>query len=103
MTNNGYSGATVLDLSIESTKVFSWNDFSYLSIPCPVALYQVKCTDPQTKTLIIDGDGNLTGDLSSRCFQFNIDTNRQSRTIEVPTTIDSYYEGVYQIEVEGYS
>ena len=108
MEANGFNGDTTLDLSLETSRSFIWNDFSYTSISCPVSLYKVTCTDPTSKTIELDGFGIQTGDNTSFCSDFVINTDANSRSIDVlgitdGGTIDSYYEGVYQLQVEGYS
>ena len=58
MQANGHSSDTVIDLSLESTKSFSWEAFTYMSIPCSVRHYDVKCKDPLNRTLTVDATGN---------------------------------------------
>ena len=100
MEDNGFSGDIVLDLSLETSRNFVWNDFSYKSISCPVSLYSVTCTDPTSRTIEVDGFGIQTGDSTSFCSDFVISTDADLRSIDVlgiidGGTIDSYYEGIY--------
>ena len=95
MEANGHSSDTVLDLSSESTKVFQWDAFTYKFIPCPVQFYDVSCTDPLGRTLGVDAAGSFSGDFLSYCKTFTIDPDKDARSIDVPSTITNYYEGVY--------
>ena len=103
MEANGHSNDTVLDLSLETTKTFYWQAFTYKFIPCPVQLYNVSCTDPLGRTLTVDATGSRTGDTLSYCGDFIINLDKDIRSIDIPSTVTNFYEGLYQISVIGYS
>ena len=103
MEANGHSNDTVLDLSLETTKTFYWQAFTYKFIPCPVQLYNVSCTDPLGRTLTVDATGSRTGDTLSYCGDFIINLDKDIRSIDIPSMVTNFYEGLYQISVIGYS
>lgn len=104
MTTSTHSTDLTLDLSVESSKVITWEAFTYTSIPCPVDMYKVICKDPFDRAIEKDGEGNITGDTAnSNCIGFDIETDPDIRTITIPSTVNGFFEGEYSFEIIGYS